>query len=347
MPFNRPTPIELRNRFAAEIEAGLPGADARLRRSVEEIMVRVLAIAAHDMHGHLAWAALQILVDTAEAEQLDRHGTIWGVPRRPAAPARGPVTLTGTTGATIPAGTEFRRADDARYTLDADVTLGSGATTGALTAALGGVAGNAAAGQALSPVAPVAGLVSAVVGSGGLTAGADIEADADLRARIIARIQAPPAGGTAADWRAWALSVPGVSRAFVFAGLAGLGTVTVAVLGPEGALPSTPLVAAVQAELDARRPVTALAYAIAPTTLEVDVDVRVSPDTAAVRAATTAAIESFFAAEAAPGEALRLSRLSEAISAASGEAWHGIVAPAADVTVTATQMPVLGTVTFE
>jgi uncharacterized phage protein gp47/JayE len=347
MPFNRPTPFELRDRFAAEIEAGLPGADARLRRSVEEIMVRVLAIAAHDMHGHLAWAALQILVDTAEAEQLDRHGTIWGVPRRPAAPARGPVSLTGTLGATIPAGTEFRRADDARYTLDADVTLGSGATTGAVTATIGGLVGNAAAGQALSSVAPVAGLAGAVVGTGGLAAGTDIEADADLRARIIARIQAPPAGGTAADWRAWALTVAGVSRAYVFPGLAGLGTVTVAVLGPEGALPSSPLVEAVQAALDARRPVTAQAFAIAPTTLEVDVDVRVSPDTAAVRASVTTAIESFFASEAAPGEALRVSRLSEAISAAAGEAWHSIEAPAADVTVTATQMPLLGEITFE
>lgn len=347
MPFARPTPAELRNRFAAEIEAGLPGADARLRRSVEEIIVRVLAIAAHEMHGHLAWAALQILVDTAEAEQLDRHGTIWGVPRRPAAPARGAVSLTGTAGAPVPAGTEFRRADDARYTLDEDVTLGAGATMGALTAVLGGVAGNSPFGQALVQVAPVPGLVGAVVGAGGLTAGADIEADADLRSRIIARIQAPPSGGTEADWIAWARAVPGVSRAYVRPGLSGLGTVTVIIMGPEGELPTEPLLDEVQAALDAQRPVTARPFAIAPVAAVVDVDVRVAPDTVAVRAAVLGAIDSWFRSEAVPGETLRLSRLSEAISAAAGEAWHRIEAPAADVAMGLTEIPVLGVVTFE
>lgn len=347
MPFARPTPAELRDRFAAEIEAGLPGADARLRRSVEEIMVRVLAIAAHEMHGHLAWAALQILVDTAEAEQLDRHGAVWGVPRRPAAPARGPVSLAGTAGATIPAGTEFRRTDDARYLLDEDVTLAAGPTTGALTAARGGAAGNAAAGQILAPVAPVPGLVTAVIGAGGLAAGADTEADAELRGRIIARIQSPPSGGTEADWLAWARAVPGVSRAYARPGQAGLGTVSVLVMGPGGELPAPPLLAEVQAALDAQRPVTAQAFALAPVPVVVDVDLRVAPNTLAVRAAVLDAVSAWFRTEAVPGDTLRLSRLSEAISAAAGEAWHRIEAPAADVAMNPNEIPVIGAVTFE
>ncbi len=346
MPFARPTPFELRERLAAEIQAALPGADARQRRSVEEVMVRLTAIAANDLHGHLGWAAEQLLPDTAETELLDRHGAIWGIGRRPAAPARGPLSLVGTAGTIIPAGTEFRRADDARYTLDAAVNLVAGLGTGQVTAVAGGLAGNAAAAQSLSPIAPVIGLTSASIAAPGLTGGLDVEDDATLRGRIIARIQTPPSGGTREDYLAWALAVPGVERAFVFAPHVGLGTVGVVILAPGGALPSAGLVAAVQAALDARRPVTALVTAFAPPTLSVPVTLTLSPDTAELRAAVTAGLASFFATEAAPGETLRRSRLSEAISGVAGEAWHGLTAPSADVVPGATQLPILGTVTF-
>lgn len=346
MPFSRPTPFELRERLAAEIQAALPGADARQRRSVEEVMVRLTAIAANDLHGHLGWAAEQLLPDTAETELLDRHGAIWGIGRRPAAPARGPLSLVGTAGTVIPGGTEFRRADDARYTLDGAVTLVAGLGTGQVTAVTGGLAGNAAAAQGLTPISPIIGLTSAAIAAPGLTGGLDVEDDATLRARIIARIQTPPSGGTREDYLAWALAVPGVERGFVFAPHVGLGTVGVALLGPGGALPSAGLVAAVQAALDARRPVTALVTAFAPPTLAVPVTLTIAPDTAEMRAEITAALAAYFAAEAAPGETLRRSRLSEAISGAAGEAWHSLTAPSADVVPGATQLPILGTVTF-
>lgn len=346
MPFSRPTPFELRERLAAEIQAALPGADARLRRSVEEVMVRMTAIASNDLHGHLAWAAEQLLPDTAESELLDRHGAVWGIGRRPAAPARGPVSLLGAAGATIPAGTELRRADDARYTLDGAVSLIGGIGTGQVTALTGGTAGNADAGQGLTPIAPVIGLTAAAIAAPGIAGGLDVEDDATLRARIIARIQAPPSGGTRGDYLAWARAVPGVERAFVFAPHIGLGTVGVAILGPAGTLPSPGLIAAVQAALDERRPVTALVTAFAPPTLPVPVTLSIAPDTAEMRAAVTAALASYFAGEAAPGEVLRLSRLSEAISGVAGEVWHSIAAPAADVVPAATELPTLGPVTF-
>ncbi|MCA3312966.1 MAG: baseplate J protein, partial [Roseomonas sp.] len=52
MPFARPSPAEIRNRMGAEIAVALPGADARLRRSMEEILVRSIAIASHELHGY-------------------------------------------------------------------------------------------------------------------------------------------------------------------------------------------------------------------------------------------------------------------------------------------------------
>ena len=175
---------------------------------------------------------------------------------------------------------------------------------------------------------------------------ADVETDDVYRARIVARIQEPPGAGTRTDYLRWALAVPGVERAFVFPAHLGLGSVGVAVLGPAGALPDAPLVAAVQAALDANRPVTALALAFAPPPSVVNLTLTIAPDTAAQRALVQAAIAAFFATDPEPGVPLRLSRLSEAISATVGETWHRITAPAADVVVGSTSLAVLGTVTF-
>jgi uncharacterized phage protein gp47/JayE len=348
MPFTRPSPQQIRDRLAAELQVAIPGADARLRRSMEEVLVRAIAVASHELHGHLAWAARQILVDTAEAEQLDRHAGIWGITRRAAAPARGPVTVTGTTGAVLPAGAEMRRSDDTRFLLDADVTIGGGGTgTGAVTAVVAAASGNTAAATTLSLVSPIGGIgANLVVASGGLAAGADIEADAALRARILQRIQRPPQGGAAADYVAWAQTVPGVGRAWCYPLHLGAGTVGVAFLTSAGGIPGAPLVAQVQAAINVLRPVTADVTVFAPAPVTVDVQVTLSPDTSAVRLAVQNSLVAFFTAEAEPGLTLRRSRISAAVSAAAGETWHALVAPAADVTLGAGEVAVLGTVSF-
>jgi len=85
MPFDRPSPFAIRDRLAAEVELALPGADARLRRSMEEVLVRVIAVGSHELHGHLDWISRQILPDTAEDAELARHAAIWGVARLAAA----------------------------------------------------------------------------------------------------------------------------------------------------------------------------------------------------------------------------------------------------------------------
>ena len=59
-----------------------------------------------------------------------------------------------------------------------------------------------------------------------MTGGTDTETDEQLRARILQRIQNPPMGGSAADYVAWALAVPGVTRAWA-APEQGIGTITV------------------------------------------------------------------------------------------------------------------------
>lgn len=65
----------------------------------------------------------------------------------------------------------------------------------------------------------------------------------------------------------------------------------------------------------------------------------------AIDAATSAIRAWFLSAEFDLGAPLRLSRLSEAISAATGETYHRISAPAADVLAAQNEMLVLGALT--
>lgn len=348
MPLSRPSPFEIRERLAAEIQVALPGADARRRRSLEEILVRMLATASHELHGHVAWAADQILADTAEDEMMARHAAIEGVERVAAAPAQGDVTFSGAVGAVVPAGAELRRSDDARFTVDADATISAGGTViAAVTAVAAGAAGNTSAGTTLNLVSPVPAITDqAVVATGGLAAGADVEQDASLRARLLQHNRNPPAGGAEHDYKAWALAVAGVENAWVKRNHLGPGTVGIFILGTGGVVPTAPLIAAVQDAIDAQRPVTATPTVFAPATQSVPLTILLSMDTAAVRAAILAEVTDFFRREAEPGGTLRVSRLSAAISAAAGEVSHLLTAPPADIALPAGTIAVPGTVSW-
>ena len=351
MPFSRPDIQTLIDRIASDIETRLPGADARLRRSVLAALARAQAGAAHGLHGHLDWLARQLMPDTAETEHLERWASIWGVARKPATPAAGTVTFSGADGSTIPAGTTLARADGAEYTTDAAASIAGGVASVAVTASLPGVAGNAAAGTKLSLSAPVAGVQGqATVDAPGLAGGADTETDAALRGRLLDRIRSAPHGGNANDYVQWALEVPGVTRAWVYPAELGLGTVTVRFVAdddPAGPIPSQTLVDAVAAHIDALRPVTAAVSVVAPTPAPLDLTIRLTPNNPAVQAAVRAEIDDMLRREAVPGGAILLSHINEAISIAAGETDHALVSPTADVTHATGELAVLGTITWQ
>lgn len=349
MPFARPTLTGLIERAAADIEAGLPGTDARLRRSNLAVLARMHAGAVHGLYGYLDWLAQQLMVDTAETVFLDRYAGIWGVLRRPAAFAEGPVTVTGTSGVVVPAGTQLQRSDGAAYTSTADATLAGGTAAVPVAAADAGAAGNASAGTQMALVQPVAGVAStALVAAGGLVQGADRESDEALRLRVLARIQQPPMGGAAHDYVAWALEVPGVTRAWCYPLENGVGTVVVRFVRDDDAsmIPDGPEVAAVQAYISERRPVTAQATVLAPTAVPLDMTIALTPGTAAVKAAVAAELADVLRREAYPGGTILLSHLREAISVAAGETNNVLTTPTADVTHAAGEIATLGTITW-
>ncbi|WP_424682908.1 baseplate J/gp47 family protein [Frateuria sp. YIM B11624] len=350
MPFNRPPLATLIDRIDSDIGSRLLGALARLRRALTTILARAFAGAVHGLYGHQEWIAKQILPDTCGEDMLARHAAIWKIPRKPASAATGPVVFTGNDGSVVPAGTLLTRADGSEYSTDADATIDAGTATATVTALIAGSAADAVANTALSFVAPVAGVSSAAtVDAAGIGGGADVEDVEAWRIRVIARIQAPPKGGTSADYKGWALAVPGVTRAWVYPKELGLGTVTVRFVtddAPGGLIPDEATVAAVQAHIDAVCPVRPDVSVFAPTAAPLNPTIHLVPDTQAVRDAVTAELADLLAREAEPGGTILLTHIDEAISIAAGETDHLLVSPVADVVETTGNMTTLGVITW-
>lgn len=351
--FSRPSLVDLNDRVKADINSGIPGADARLRRSFLGVLARALAGLAHGLYGYLSWIAAQAIPDTANAAGLEAWARVWGVTRKVASKASGSVTFTGTNGTVIASGTEIIRSDGTSYLTTAEGTVASGTVTLSVQAAVAGAAGAADAGTAMKFVSPVSGVnASGVVAAGGLGGGADAETDDELRARLVARIQEPPQGGAGLDYVRWAKEVAGVTRAWVTGGEMGVGTVTVRFMMDSTYSDGIPLsgdVTAVQAYIDAasRRPVTAELYVAAPVAVALDVEItNLTPNTTAVKAAVEAELADMVRRIAEPGGTIPLSKIWEAVSIASGETSHLITSPTSDVTHTVGQIATLGAVTY-
>lgn len=349
MSFTRPTLTALIARVRADFDSRLPGADSKLPASVLDVLARSYAGAANGLYGYVDWLARQILPDTAEEELLGRHAAIWGLTRKAAIGASGAVAVTGVQGTVIPIGTALVRDDDVEFRTTAAVAIGVGATNVAVEELAGGVAGDTAAATVLRFVAPIAGVnAGAVVQAPGLTGGAAEEDDEALRARLLARIRTPPHGGSKGDYERWALEVPEVTRAWVFPGWMGTGTVGVTFVmdNRPDILPEPGDIETVEAYLDERRPVTADVVVFAPEADPIDLRIKLVPDTAETRAAVIAELDDFFARDAQPGGMIYISRLREAVSIAAGETWHDLELPELNRQSAPGSLPTLGDVDF-
>lgn len=309
-----------------------------------------MAGAVHLLYGFLEWIADQVMPDTAEGPQLERWASIWGIYRKPADFAEGPVVFTGANGVFIPTGTALQRSDGVTFKTTEDVTIASGSATANVIADVSGVGGNTEAGIELELISPIAGVqATALVDTPEITDGQDAETDESLLARLLLRIQNPPAGGTEADFKRWTLEVPGVTRAWVYPLNEGPGTVGIAfVLDAQTPtiFPDAPKIAEVQAYIDARKPVTMDVTVFAPGEFPVNFTMEIFPDTPAIRAAIEDEIKDLFARESGPGELVLLSHINEAISIANGEFDHTLAAPAANVNPGAGNLPTVGTFTY-
>jgi hypothetical protein len=219
-------------------------------------------------------------------EALDAWAFVFGLPsgvpgiygRRGATISTGGSGIpTGTAGTLVPAGTlAVDSTGQVTVKTTAAVTLVGTPNTASVpfVSVTTGAAANLPALSTLTWESPPAGLGASVILTSALTGAADRESDSDLVARIIRRIQSPPRGGTAADFRAWTEESTdsngasnGIVRAYVYPLRSGLGSVdTVVTVKGSGTsrVPGAATITAVQAYLNTKKPVTATAKVFPP-----------------------------------------------------------------------------------
>lgn len=350
MAFDRPTLPTLVTRSEQDFVSRLALSGAILRRSVVAVFARVLAGGFHLLYGNLDFLSKQIFPDTSEVEFLRRQGSLYGINPKAATFATGNATFTGTNGTIVPLGSLVQRSDGVQYQTRAAVTITLGVAVAILDALAAGDVGNASVGVVVTLVSPITSVnSSATVAAGGLTLGSDAENDDDYRVRVIDRLRNPPQGGSKTDYENWARAVPGVTRAWAFPGELGAGTVVVRFVRDDDSpiIPDAGEVAAVQAYLDAARPVTALLTVVAPVAVALNFTIHLVPDTADTRAAVTAELQDLLAADnIVPGTTILLTQLTTAIAIADGVTDYVMTVPAANVVYATGQIPTFGVITW-
>ncbi|NRA02906.1 MAG: baseplate J/gp47 family protein [Myxococcales bacterium] len=338
--FNRPTLAQLIDRVQTDLEGALTGVNARLRRTVENVLARALAGLAHGQHGHIAWVAEQILPDTAVERYLVRWADFFGVDRLDGIKAQRTITVQGS-GGDIPEGRIWiRAADGAQFTTDAEhLTVGADHPV-PITAVLVGTAGNLDISDIVSLEASIPNIESDAVVASEDVAGVDQESLESLLERLLEKIRKAPLGGAPGDHVIWAKEVEGVTRAWEYKGTngignPGLGKVALAfVRDGDGAgaaiIPDAGEVAAVQAYVQAKSPAEVIAFA--PTAVTYDTTMELAPyPSVPVEAAVDAELADLLLRTAEPGGTILWSLANEAISLAEGETDHVLTSPAGNV----------------
>lgn len=235
----------------------------------------------------LQWGFAQ----TTYGQYLDMRAAEHGLTRKAATKATGQVTITGTAGTTVPAGSLFATGAGVQFKTIADVTIGeTGTVTAAIEAVEAGAGGNVPAGAITQIPVSIAG-VTAVINLAATSGGTDEESDADLLARLLERVRNPATSGNAAHYKRWALEVSGVGDAKVLPLWNGPGTVKVVVIDSNKQPASAEIVQNVANYIETVRPIGATVTVESATGVAINVAATVILAENAVLANVQAAFE--------------------------------------------------------
>ncbi|HZR34507.1 MAG TPA: baseplate J/gp47 family protein [Nevskia sp.] len=356
MSDTEPTLAEINSRADAALVARLTGSAPQLPRGIIPGIKRALVGAVKALFGRLDTLFQQSTPYGATKDDSLRWSSIWNKTPRDATAANGTGTATGVDTSPIPAGTMLQDAVGNSYTVTADAAIAGTTATISLLASTPGAAGNQEAGAQLTFVNPPAGVAAAVALPEGLAGGTDKETWQQVKVRALERIQNPPQGGSKEDYRVWALTTPGLTRAWVFPLYSGRGTVRVYVVDDNYAGPglaSAAEVSTCQTYIDSVRPAGAAIISggvpvsgvtvMAPIATPVDFTISGVPS--AQRAAVQAALQALFFNAVPEGSMGRQAEIL-AIGEASGISTFNMSAPAADQNAAAGHLLTLGTITW-
>lgn len=367
MPFERPTVQEILTRMQSDFRDVLPDFDPFLPRSVLLAMITSQTAAMHELNGRLERASRNHFADTAELEELERIGEIYGIPRNFGSKASGAIVYIGDDNTEIPLGTFHVTANDQRYisTVGGEQIGVTGVAAFTVEAVEVGRRFNLPSGTAMELEEPISGITPgsgqvSILGVGGpLAGGADDEGLEAYRARVLAHIRKLPQGGSLNDFERWAFEAPISSsvqwtRVFVLKPPALSNVIQIYAVDDTLDATGDAINGVTQDYLDTfnyidgddRRPLCADLQVDPPVLVTLTPSITLVPNTTIVQDAVRAEVRELLIREGKIGGTLFKSALDEAISRAAGETDHTTTIPAGDTTVAADELLTPGTFIF-
>lgn len=317
--------------------------------------VRLYALAAElqSLLMQADWVLDQSFPQTAQGTYLDYHAETRGITRGAAEKAAGVIRFAAadkvTAACPIEKGTVCMTAEGVRFetTEDAAIAVGSQWVDVPAQAAEAGAGGNVIAGTVTLLSAMPVGVVQCT-NPAAFSGGCDAESDEALRGRVLASYQRLPNGANAAYYEQEAMRYPGVAAAKAVGRARGIGTVNV-VIATHAGVPDAALLAAVETDLQKKREIAVNVKVLAPTveTVAVTAALKAAPGYtfAEAKAGAQSALEALFTGELL-GKSVTTARLLTLLCGVEGVENVHLTAPAADVAVGSTELPMLGTVTI-
>jgi uncharacterized phage protein gp47/JayE len=221
-------------------------------------------------------------IGSARPEALTLRGDDLALAQQPATQSESPqARITGTVATVVSAGLTMQYVPTGivYQVVTAGVINGSGYFDATIQALTAGQIGNVLAPDTLSIISPPPGITQSVSLLQSLSDGSDIESTDSYRQRLLSRFQNPPAGGNQTDYPAFGFAAdPSVRTVTINRFGRGLGTVdvyiTTGTTDIDSAVtnglsivrvPTSLLIAAVQAYYDAHVPLTDCAEVFGPT----------------------------------------------------------------------------------
>lgn len=310
-------------------------------------------------------------VTCKESYLLDYHADGRGLVRRESVNATGYVTVTAKAGLVIPLGYGFStEADDEGNTIDfvttEEVTVDSlGNAKIPIEAAEGGSASNVGVNAIVLHTGDETGElldeIISVTNEEAVTGGLDEEDDDTLRERIVEYDRSHDISyvGNVADYKRWALSVPGVGAVTVIPAKDDSGIIKIILMDQNGVPASKQIQDAVydyimrpDSESDRLAPPNAVLEITAPETVVVNISAVVylrEAEIGDVQNDLKAALQSYLLNVSSNDSAVRISAINSILGAVSGIYDYDSVqinGVSKNVDLESGQMPVLGTVTI-
>ncbi len=318
-----PTTQDISDNIIAQLEASLSQTIPLLPKAFNRVLAKALAGVFVLLYKYANWMFLQMFVGTASFSETTVNGhkitplIEWGRlcgAGDPLAATRAEMTIDVTvenTGGSLPQGSQLiNPRTGVVYITLAAVSLSSGTVTATIRAVSDqegnggrGDIGNMPAGETLSFANPLPDVARDVVVNTPTVTGADGEAEAAYRSRVLARFRQRPQGGALADYAQWALLAEGITAVYPYTGDPGEVDVYCEAGGETDGIPTTPQLQDVEdtinldsSGLASRRPANALVNAlpITRTAFNVEVADLVVDDAPTVQGEIEDACEAYF-----------------------------------------------------